>query len=316
MRVVGEAHQVWAPLRRKYDLFQYHHPPNVASDALTEHISLPQSDFSRSQQRQLRQSSHQRDSTGEFVQFAYVDEPFLAWDFSLLSADNKLIGSVSRNFSGFAREAFTDTGVYALSMDSASASLPSPASASQDGLATSMTLDQRAIMLATAVSIDFDYFSRHSRHGGFGFIPLSFPGAGGEVAAGSTPSGGAAAPGEAGALGESAPGAIGRPAAPSGTIGENANSGAAGLGIGAGAMAGYDALQRGIYGASSSQPDSLGQRQQQQQQQQASTEHAPSEEDLWSSESQVDAWDRGSSDPWSSGESEDTEDGGDDADWF
>lgn len=30
-----------------------------------------------------------------------------------------------------------------------------------------MTLDERAVMLATAVSIDFDYFSRHSGHGGF-----------------------------------------------------------------------------------------------------------------------------------------------------
>ena len=30
-----------------------------------------------------------------------------------------------------------------------------------------MTLDERAVMLATAVSIDFDYFSRHSGRGGF-----------------------------------------------------------------------------------------------------------------------------------------------------
>lgn len=29
-----------------------------------------------------------------------------------------------------------------------------------------MTLDERAVMLATAVSIDFDYFSRHSGRGG------------------------------------------------------------------------------------------------------------------------------------------------------
>ena len=36
-----------------------------------------------------------------------------------------------------------------------------------------LTLDQRAVLLANAVSIDFDYFSRHSRQtGGF----LSFGG--------------------------------------------------------------------------------------------------------------------------------------------
>lgn len=28
-----------------------------------------------------------------------------------------------------------------------------------------MTLDQRAVLLSTAVSIDFDYFSRHSGRG-------------------------------------------------------------------------------------------------------------------------------------------------------
>ena len=35
-----------------------------------------------------------------------------------------------------------------------------------------MTLDERAVMLASAVSIDFDYFSRHSSVGHHGFIPI------------------------------------------------------------------------------------------------------------------------------------------------
>lgn len=30
-----------------------------------------------------------------------------------------------------------------------------------------LSLDERAVILAAAVSIDFDYFSRHSGHGGF-----------------------------------------------------------------------------------------------------------------------------------------------------
>jgi len=30
-----------------------------------------------------------------------------------------------------------------------------------------LSLDERAVILAAAVSIDFDYFSRHSGNGGF-----------------------------------------------------------------------------------------------------------------------------------------------------
>ena len=111
---------------------------------------------------------------GVFTQFAYVDEPFLSWDFSLRSADDKLVGSVNRNFAGFGREIFTDTGVYALRMDSASENQGQSPQAQTNGETTTvesgcgrgMTLDERAVMLATAVTIDFDYFSRHSGHGG------------------------------------------------------------------------------------------------------------------------------------------------------
>lgn len=41
-----------------------------------------------------------------------------------------------------------------------------------------MTLDERAISLAAAISIDFDYFSRHSSSGG-GFMPFFWMGGGG-----------------------------------------------------------------------------------------------------------------------------------------
>ncbi|XTI86989.1 scramblase family [Cenococcum geophilum] len=49
-------------------------------------------------------------SAVSFSQFARADEPFLSWDFTLLSENKRLIGPVNRNFSGFAREIFTDTG--------------------------------------------------------------------------------------------------------------------------------------------------------------------------------------------------------------
>ncbi|RPB26693.1 Scramblase-domain-containing protein [Terfezia boudieri ATCC MYA-4762] len=170
LRIIGECQQQWHLLRRKYNLFLYHDPitGSYASRA-GEQIGGPVEDH------------------GVFTQFAYVDEPFLSWDFSLLSADDQLIGSVNRNFAGFGREIFTDTGVYALRMDSASAasepkhliSNTHQGRAIRDGVESGggrgMTLDERAVMMATAVTIDFDYFSRHSGHGGgFGFFPF-FP---------------------------------------------------------------------------------------------------------------------------------------------
>jgi hypothetical protein len=173
------------------------------------------------------------------LQFARVDEPFLSWDFSLKSEDKRLIGSVNRNFGGFAREIFTDTGVYALRMDSAGSAEPSEP-------VSGMTLDQRAIMLATAVSIDFDYFSRHSSSGVGGMWPLWMPwfGGGGEAAGGAAA--GSAAAGEAGAAGAGAVGAVGETglASEAGAVVRGLGS-AEGVAAGAGTMAGYEAMQRG-----------------------------------------------------------------------
>jgi len=132
----------------------------------------------------------------------------LSWDFTLADKAGHLIGSVNRNFRGFARELFTDTGAYVLRLDAAAPgttniktsktttvqsptvkqlSLPKHVvernqrrlapevrkqlleRASQGGAVgfyvpkqRGLTLDQRAVMLATAVSIDFDYFSYRS----------------------------------------------------------------------------------------------------------------------------------------------------------
>jgi hypothetical protein len=266
MRVVGEAQQRWAPLRRKYDLFMFH--PNPTADTEMGAKRISSDELSRQQQTQLVHSSGGQNDGGEYHQFAYVDEPFLSWDFSLRSADNRLIGSVNRNFAGFAREIFTDTGVYALRMDAATlaeereqqhlVSQTGQAPAAYTENYTGMTLDQRAVMLATAVSIDFDYFSRHS-HAGGGFMPLWFPGVGSEAtASGATPDGASAAAGpeaassaagqaagagEAAAVGETGAGPLGR-AATAGTLAQTAAAGTAG----AGTAAGYDAMQSGIYG--------------------------------------------------------------------
>ncbi|KAA6413206.1 MAG: hypothetical protein FRX48_02950 [Lasallia pustulata] len=138
-----------------------------------------------------------------FHQFAYVSEPFLSWDFSLLSSSSSLLGSVNRNFAGLGRELFTDTGVYALRMDAAGLAAEPRHLISQSGdknLAepAGMTLDQRAVMLATAVSVDFDYFSRKSGAGGMHWMPIWFPG--GARGAGGGGGGGRGC-GEAGAAG-------------------------------------------------------------------------------------------------------------------
>ncbi|KAI8639275.1 Scramblase-domain-containing protein [Parasitella parasitica] len=100
-------------------------------------------------------------------QFASIDTPFLGWDFNLQDEHGGTLGNVSRNFVGFAREIFTDTGEYVLRMDAV------------DGNSRGMTLDERAVTLACAVSIDFDYFSRHSTHGSGGFMPFPMFGMGG-----------------------------------------------------------------------------------------------------------------------------------------
>ena len=65
-----------------------------------------------------------------------------------------MLGTISRNFTNFAREIFTDTGQYVVRFEK------------------STSLEERAVIFGTAVSIDVDYFSRHSGHGaGFMFIP-------------------------------------------------------------------------------------------------------------------------------------------------
>jgi hypothetical protein len=291
MRVIGEAQQQWAPLRRKYNLFTYHHSPNQATEMGTQKIPLEQTGLSNAQQMQIAHTAEGYRDFGEFSQFAYVDEPFLSWDFSLRSADSRLIGSVNRDFVGFAREIFTDTGVYALRMDSAA--LKALEAPDQGTAIAGMSLDQRAVMLATAVSIDFDYFSRHSGSGGIGFFPMWFPGFGGDLAAGGAAGGAAAS--EAGAVGEAAAGTVGRAGAAAG-LAEGAAAGAAG----AGTIAGYDALSR-----------SRGENQQPPADQNAQSQDQTNPYgDSWASEQKDE---HPPEDPWAD---DDGDDGGDDYDFF
>ena len=260
-------------------------------------------------------------STGTYDQFAYVDERFLSWDFSLLSSSNKLIGSVNRNFAGFGREIFTNTGVYALRMDAAGLAeepnhLISSTGASETIYGQSgggMSLDQRAIMLATAVSIDFDYFSRQ-RGGAFGgMFPFWMGGAPAEGVAGAEATGAGAA-GDA-AVTESA-GGLGKTASNVPGSGEGAM-------VGAGTMAGYEAMQRGIYGrGSDGSPTASGGNETGQNQYPGSGQSGEeAQEEVWGEEWPWDDSGKGRSDGGSSGDngggwSDDGGGGGDGGDWF
>ncbi|EDO18404.1 hypothetical protein Kpol_1013p79 [Vanderwaltozyma polyspora DSM 70294] len=127
--LVGESIQNWHLWRRRYELFQR----DVKEDV-------------------------------SFSQYGEIDAPFLSFDFPVADSEGKIMAGVDRNWVGLGRELFTDTGVYIVRFDSTRSfeGIYPPESISNQVL----TFDQRAVLLANAVSIDFDYFSRHSRTGG------------------------------------------------------------------------------------------------------------------------------------------------------
>ena len=298
MRIIGEAQQRWAPLRRKYELFSYRPlEPTPESNATARIVSgdKPNTDSTALTESKAPEQAIEAGMS----QFASINEAFLSWDFTLRNSQSHTIGSVNRNFAGFAREIFTDTGVYALRMDSAA---QTSALETEEGeevgryerVAKAMTLDQRAVMLATAVSVDFDYFSRHSGHAtGGGFMPIFWPMGGGAAEGGTAGAGaGAAGAGEAGAL-EGAAGAAGR-------TGTGAAAGESAI-AGAGTMAGYEAMQRGAYGPRGGGDDASPQANDPYAG--ASPGQAPGES------SSSDAWGE-SKDPWGSGDGDDPWGGG------
>lgn len=201
-----------------------------------------------------RRYNHFVSRNDEMVQFASTDAGLLAWNFYVTDANGATVASVNRNFSGLARELFTDTGQYVLrfegvldeladpriesppaplalpASDSSSSadsdSTANPKGAGESGIsssvpavipAASLTYDQRAVLLASAVSIDFDYFTR-SRGGmmpPFGmFLPIPMPGGGGTGSAEVPAEGGAGGGGTDGAVAGAGAGAVGGPVGP------------------------------------------------------------------------------------------------------
>lgn len=112
--LLGEVKQVWHLWRRQYELF-------------IGYIVI--------------RLNHRK------TQFAEIDTGFLGWDFHLVDEKGHHLASVNREFGGFAREIFTDTGSYAVHLDQGKRRL---------------SLQEKAVVLCCAINIDIDYFSRHS----------------------------------------------------------------------------------------------------------------------------------------------------------
>jgi len=205
---IGECQQIWHPYRRKYALFQREYHGDHASSRSTANEAT----------KDLVVSSAGEES---YTQFANIDARLLAWDFYLQGEGGQVLGSVNRNFMGFGREIFTDTGQYVLRFDKGVAEqevqtrlekgmglneeikkVAEESSAAQttkdlvpvqdDG--KGLTLDQRAVLLAAAVTIDIDYFSR-SGGGGMHMPMLWMPLPGGGGGADVPPAGGEVPPG-------------------------------------------------------------------------------------------------------------------------
>lgn len=83
----AEVQQRWHLWRRRYDLFVRQGPNRILSL-----VSDPQPE----------------PEIESYQQMAKIDEPFLAWDFTLRDARGKEMASVSRAFRGFGREVRTE----------------------------------------------------------------------------------------------------------------------------------------------------------------------------------------------------------------
>ncbi|KIL69625.1 hypothetical protein M378DRAFT_190043 [Amanita muscaria Koide BX008] len=148
----GEVQQIWHPWRRRYDVFLREEPRRVLSLA---HETQPEPAPELT-----------------YTQLAKVDTWPLAWHFPLYDNSGSEIAFISREFRGFGREIFTDTGQYTVSFVPQESYSEVGYDPSKRAPPRNLSIDERAIVLALAVNIDFDYFSRHSRVGGVRILQL------------------------------------------------------------------------------------------------------------------------------------------------
>ncbi|XP_031401185.1 phospholipid scramblase family protein C343.06c-like isoform X2 [Punica granatum] len=104
-------------------------------------------------------------------QFAVVENPGLwNWTFTLKDINGEVLAEIDRDWRGFGFELFTDAGQYVIRFGSSDPSSKTGRAREIQELevARPLTLSERAVTLALAISLDNDYFSRH---GGWG-IPF------------------------------------------------------------------------------------------------------------------------------------------------
>ncbi|KAM7504967.1 hypothetical protein LguiB_003871 [Lonicera macranthoides] len=104
-------------------------------------------------------------------QFAVVENPgFWNWTFTLKGINGEVLAQIDRDWRGFGFEIFTDAGQYVIRFGSTNPSSNTGLASAIEELEVTrpLTLSERAVAVALAVSLDNDYFSRH---GGWG-IPF------------------------------------------------------------------------------------------------------------------------------------------------
>ncbi|XP_028774064.1 altered inheritance rate of mitochondria protein 25 [Neltuma alba] len=96
-------------------------------------------------------------------QFAVVENPgFWNWTFTLKDINGEVLANIDRDWRGFGFEIFTDAGQYVIQFGTSDPSSKiGPARTIQDlEVVRPLTLSERAVALALAISLDNDYFSR------------------------------------------------------------------------------------------------------------------------------------------------------------
>lgn len=89
---------------------------------------------------------------------------FWDWTFTLRDENGKTLAEIDRDWRGFGFEMFTDAGQYVIRFGDIDSSIKTGLAAQIKELDVSrpLTLLERAVTVALAVSLDNDYFSRHS----------------------------------------------------------------------------------------------------------------------------------------------------------